>query len=91
MPKKVEEIKELAKEEEENEQTEEQRFYKSNRKWDVIYTRVTNLVYRQVYKIAKENDVTMADVVRLSLETNLMQVDQLLKEIRELKNEYKNK
>jgi len=85
-----EEVKKL-EEEKEEEATEEQQFYKDNRKWDVIYTRVTNLVYREVYKIAKENGVSMSDVVRLSLETNLIQVDQLLKEIEALKNEYKTK
>lgn len=73
------------------EKTEEQKFYENNLKTDTIYIRVTNDVYRKVYRIAKENDESMSEVCRLALENSLIHIEYLLKEIKALKNEYKAK
>lgn len=73
------------------ERTEEQDYYEKELKTDTLYVRLTNRVYKNIYKIAKRNNTTMSEVARLAIESNLMDVDNLLKEIKRLKSEYKSK
>lgn len=55
---------------------------------DVLYVRLTNSVYKQVYKIAKQNNSNMSEVGRLCVESQLMRVDDLLKELARIKSEF---
>jgi len=86
---KLEELKEKTEEEKtEEEKTEEQDYFRKENFTDTLYIRLTNRVYRILYRIAKENNVTMSEIGRLCIENNLMNVSNLLKEIRDLKYEF---
>ena len=69
------------------EKTPEQDRYDREIKRDVLNIRLSNRVYRLVYKVAKENKTTMSEVGRLCVETGLMDVDDLLKELKKIKDE----
>lgn len=71
----------------ETEKTPEQDRYDREIKRDVLNIRLTNSVYRMVYKVAKQNKTTMSEVGRLCVETGLMDVDNLLKELKKIKDE----
>jgi hypothetical protein len=71
----------------EKNKTPEQEKYTREVYRDVLNIRLTNTAYRLVYKVAKENKTTMSEVGRLCVETGLMDVDRLLKEIRKIKDE----
>jgi len=55
---------------------------------DTFYVRLTNQTYRTLYKVAKQNNTTMSEVGRLCIESQLMNVDSLLKEIARIKREF---
>jgi hypothetical protein len=52
---------------------------------DSVNLRISNVVAVALYNIAKENKMTMSEVARLCIETRLMDVGKLLKEVKKLK------
>lgn len=70
-------------------ETPEQDFLKKETVPNVVYVRVTEQVFKRLLKIAKENDSNMSEVARLCIESKLIEVEKLLKEIKELKREFK--
>lgn len=80
----------MAEKKEENEKTGEQERL-SRSLTDTFYVRLTNNTYRALYKVAKQNNTTMSEVGRLCIETQLINVDNLLKEIARIKREFGEK
>jgi len=72
---------------EELEKTDEQERLSRNLT-NTFYVRLTENTYRALYKVAKQNDTTMSEVGRLCIETQLQNVDAILKEIARIKREY---
>ena len=73
--------------EQDDEKTPEQDRYGREIKVDVLNIRLSNRVYRLVYKVAKQNKTTMSEVGRLCVETGLMDVDNLLRELKKIRDE----
>jgi len=71
----------------ENEVTAEQLRMSRDPKYNTLYVRLTGEVFRRIYKIAKDHDTTMSAIARICIESKLMEVENLYKEIKALKDE----
>lgn len=71
--------------------TEEQEELESKNLRNTLYVRLTEQVYKRIFKIAKETNSNMSEVARLCIESKLFEVERLYREISELRNEFSNK
>ena len=64
----------------------EQKVKKKDPLSNTLYISLTEPLFKRVYAISREFDVTMSQVARLCIETKLNDVQRLYEEIRKLKS-----